>query len=79
MQHSIFVVFDRTVTIAVNGLGPFLFIPFAHVYGRRPVYLVTTFIGVLSALGCAYVHNFGQLVGLRVLNGIFPVGYIRTF
>ncbi|KAJ4496455.1 MFS general substrate transporter [Lentinula lateritia] len=66
--------YQTTVTIAVNGLGPFLFIPFAHVYGRRPVYLVTTFIGVLSALGCAYVHNFGQLVGLRVLNGIFPVG-----
>ncbi|KAJ3894524.1 MFS general substrate transporter [Lentinula edodes] len=66
--------YQTTVTIAVNGLGPFLFIPFAHVYGRRPVYLVTTLIGVLSALGCAYVHNFGQLVGLRVLNGIFPVG-----
>ncbi|KAJ3998081.1 MFS general substrate transporter [Lentinula boryana] len=66
--------YQTTVTIAVNGLGPFLFIPFAHVYGRRPVYLVTTLIGALSALGCAYAHNFGQLVGLRILNGIFPVG-----
>ncbi|KAJ3776410.1 MFS general substrate transporter [Lentinula raphanica] len=66
--------YQTTVAIAVNGLGPFLFIPFAHVYGRRPVYLVTTLIGALSALGCAYAHNFGQLVGLRILNGIFPVG-----
>ncbi|KIK55030.1 hypothetical protein GYMLUDRAFT_887773 [Collybiopsis luxurians FD-317 M1] len=66
--------YQTTVSIALNGVGPFLFIPFAHVYGRRPVYLVTTLIGALSALGCAYAHNFGQLVGLRVLNGIFPVG-----
>ncbi|KAF5389716.1 hypothetical protein D9757_006047 [Collybiopsis confluens] len=59
--------YQTTVSIALNGIGPFLFIPFAHVYGRRP-------IGVLSALGCGYAHNFGQLIGLRVLNGIFPVG-----
>ncbi|KAJ4466982.1 MFS general substrate transporter [Lentinula aciculospora] len=66
--------YQTTVVIAVNGLGPFLFIPFAHVYGRRPVYLFTTFIGAASALGCAYAQNFSQLVGLRILNGIFPVG-----
>ncbi|KAF9067090.1 MFS general substrate transporter [Rhodocollybia butyracea] len=65
--------YQTTVVIAVNGICPFIFIPFANAYGRRPVYLVTTLIGALSALGCAYAHNFGQLVGLRVLNGIFPV------
>ncbi|KAF9067103.1 MFS general substrate transporter, partial [Rhodocollybia butyracea] len=65
--------YQTTVVIALNGICPFIFIPFANTYGRRPVYLVTTLIGSLSALGCAYAQNFGQLVGLRVLNGIFPV------
>lgn len=69
---------DRTVVIALNGICPFIFIPFANTYGRRPVYLVTTLIGSLSALGCAYAQNFGQLVGLRVLNGIFPVAYVPS-
>jgi len=58
----------------LNGICPFLFIPFANTYGRRPIYLASTLLGTVSALGCAYVHSFGQLVGVRVLNGLFPVG-----
>ncbi|KAF9067092.1 MFS general substrate transporter [Rhodocollybia butyracea] len=69
--------YQTTVVIALNGICPFIYIPFANTYGRRPVYLVTTLIGSLSALGCAYAHNFGQLVGLRVLNGFFPVAYVN--
>ena len=63
----------RTVVIAINGIGPFLFIPLANSFGRRPVYLITTLIGFASALGCAFVHSYGQLIGARIVNGIFPV------
>lgn len=59
--------------IALNGVGPFIWIPLANVYGRRFVYLVTTLIGVATALGCGFVHSFGALVGIRAINGIFPV------
>ncbi|EIM91356.1 MFS general substrate transporter [Stereum hirsutum FP-91666 SS1] len=64
---------QATVVIALNGIGPFLFIPLANAYGRRPVYLLTTFIGFVSALGCAYTKTYGELIGARIVNGIFPV------
>lgn len=57
----------------MNGLGPFLFLPLANAWGRRPVYLFTTFIGFASALGCAFARTYPQLIGARIVNGIFPV------
>ena len=62
-----------TIVIALNGVGPFIWIPLANVYGRRFVYLITTFIGFATALGCGFVQNFGSLVGIRAINGLFPV------
>ncbi|KAJ5638168.1 MFS general substrate transporter [Penicillium lividum] len=65
--------YQTTIVIALNGVGPFMWIPLANVYGRRFVYLLTTFIGFATALGCGFTHSFGALVGLRAINGIFPV------
>ncbi|EIM91358.1 uncharacterized protein STEHIDRAFT_107930 [Stereum hirsutum FP-91666 SS1] len=48
--------YQTTVAIAINGMAPFLFLPIANAWGRRPVYLITTFIGFGSALGSAYCH-----------------------
>lgn len=64
--------YQTTVVVALNGVGTFLWIPLANVYGRRPVYLVTTFLGFASALGSAYAHSYSQLIGARVVNGLFP-------
>lgn len=64
--------YQTTVVIALNGLGPFLWVPLANKFGRRPVYLFTTLLGFASALGCAYTKNFGQLIAARVFNGLFP-------
>jgi multidrug resistance protein len=64
--------YQTTVVIALNGIGPFLWIPLANVYGRRPVYLFTTLIGFGSALGSAYSKNFAQLIVARVFNGLWP-------
>ncbi|PMD27634.1 MFS general substrate transporter [Hyaloscypha hepaticicola] len=64
--------YQTTVVIALNGVGPFLWIPLANVYGRRPVYLFTTLLGFGSALGSAYAKNFNQLIVARVFNGLWP-------
>ena len=61
--------------IALNGVAPWLWIPLSNKYGRRPVYLATTFLGFASALGCAYTRSFGQLIVARVFNGFFPVAF----
>ncbi|KAI0470056.1 MFS general substrate transporter [Xylariaceae sp. FL0804] len=65
--------YQTSIVIALNGIGPFLWIPLANVYGRRFVYLATTLIGTVTALGSGFVHSFGALVGVRALNGLFPV------
>ncbi|KAJ5107509.1 MFS general substrate transporter [Penicillium angulare] len=65
--------YQTTIVVALNGVGPFIWIPLANVHGRRFVYLITTFIGFATALGCGFVHSFGALVGVRAINGIFPV------
>lgn len=64
--------YQTTVVIAVNGVAPFFWVPLANKFGRRPIYLLTTFIGFASALGCAYTKNYSQLLAARVFNGIFP-------
>lgn len=60
------------MVIVLNGIGPFLWIPLANVYGRRPIYLATTLLGFASILGSAYARTYGQLIGARVVNGLFP-------
>ncbi|KAI9714274.1 MAG: hypothetical protein M1820_000234 [Bogoriella megaspora] len=67
--------YQTTVVIALNGIGPFIWIPLANVYGRRPVYLFTTLLGFGSALGSAYANSFGQLLAARVFNGFFPAAF----
>ncbi|OBT81729.1 hypothetical protein VE02_08888 [Pseudogymnoascus sp. 03VT05] len=65
--------YQTTVAIGVNGIGPFIWIPFANVYGRRPIYLLTTLIGFATALACGFTNTFSQLIIARVFNGLFPV------
>ncbi|OAG41039.1 hypothetical protein AYO21_04652 [Fonsecaea monophora] len=67
--------YQTTVCIALNGIAPWLWIPLSNKYGRRPVYLATTFLGFVSALGCAYTQTYGQLIAARVFNGLFPVAF----
>ncbi|KAJ9610851.1 hypothetical protein H2200_005628 [Cladophialophora chaetospira] len=67
--------YQTTVCIALNGIAPWFWIPLSYKYGRRPVYLATTFLGFASALGSSYAQSFGQLIVARVFNGFFPVAF----
>ena len=67
--------YQTTIVIAINGVAPFLWLPLANVYGRRPLYLFCTFLGFASALGCAYAKTFGQLLVARAFNGFMPVAF----
>lgn len=67
--------YQTTIVIAINGVAPFLWLPLANVYGRRPVYLFCTLLGFASALGCAYAKTFGQLLVARAFNGFMPVAF----
>ncbi|KAK0267592.1 hypothetical protein LTR91_025115 [Friedmanniomyces endolithicus] len=67
--------YQTTVVIAINGLAPFLFIPLANVYGRRPLYLFCTLLGFGTSLASAYAKTFSQLLAARAFNGFMPVAF----
>ena len=52
------------------GVGCVVFSPTAIRYGKRPVYLFSAILFVLSAIWCAKSPNYASLVVARVLQGI---------
>ncbi|KAF4620386.1 hypothetical protein D9613_000961 [Agrocybe pediades] len=64
--------YQTTVAIGTSALGPLLFTPFANVYGRRPIYLLSTLIGFASAVGSAKAKSFATLIVARAINGFGP-------
>ncbi|KAG5733424.1 Protein HOL1 [Termitomyces sp. T112] len=64
--------YQTTIAIGAGALGPVFFTPFANVYGRRPVYLLSVLIGFASALGSARSKSYGTLMFARAMNGFGP-------
>lgn len=62
--------YQTTVAIGTSGLGPLLLTPIANVYGRRPAYLLSVFLGFASAVGSANATSFGTLIIARIFNGM---------
>ncbi|KAK4049269.1 hypothetical protein OIV83_004205 [Microbotryomycetes sp. JL201] len=54
------------LTLAVT---PLLWAPYAGVYGRRPIYLVSLPIFTLGCLGTALSNNLASLIVTRVISG----------
>lgn len=49
-----------TSSIATAGVGALIFVPFANVYGRRPVLLFAQALAAAAGFGSAYAPTFGQ-------------------
>ncbi|ANB15045.1 Tpo3p [Sugiyamaella lignohabitans] len=62
-----------TVTLFVIGfgVGPLVFAPLSETVGRRPVYVITLFFGVVFIIPCAVAKNIGTLLVCRLIDGIF--------
>ncbi|KAI1452620.1 MFS general substrate transporter [Annulohypoxylon moriforme] len=52
------------------GLGSVVFSPTAILYGKRPVYLYSVILFILSAVWCALSPNFASLILARIFQGI---------
>ncbi|KAI1417136.1 MFS general substrate transporter [Hypoxylon sp. FL1857] len=52
------------------GIGCVIFSPTAILYGKRPVYLYSAILFVLSAIWCALSPNFTSLILARIFQGI---------
>ncbi|KAI1087381.1 MFS general substrate transporter [Rostrohypoxylon terebratum] len=52
------------------GIGSVIFSPTAILYGKRPVYLYSVILLILSAVWCALSPNFTSLILARIFQGI---------
>ncbi|KAK0723751.1 major facilitator superfamily domain-containing protein [Apiosordaria backusii] len=52
------------------GLGSVVFSPTAILWGKRPVYLFSSLLFILTSVWCALSPNFASLVVARILQGV---------
>ncbi len=60
-----------TVSIYVLGLalGPLILAPMSELYGRLPVYLLSSTVFIAFVLGSAFSTNIGMFLAFRLLSG----------
>lgn len=59
-----------TVYIVFGGVGPLIIVPFANVYGRRPVYLLGNLVAAVTSIAAGYCHTWAGLMVTRAFNGL---------
>ena len=59
------------VQVLFSGVSPLFWKVAADRYGRRPIWLISTFLSAVCNVGCALSKNYGQLLATRILAAIF--------
>lgn len=62
--------YSTTIAIVFAGVAPLIYAPISNFYGRRPVYLISTAIGIAANAGCAASQSWGPLLVARACVGI---------
>lgn len=62
--------YTTTIAILFAGFTPLIYAPLSNVYGRRPVYLVSTAIGTAANAACAVCQSWSYLLVARAFVGI---------
>ncbi|CAK7201819.1 hypothetical protein SEUCBS139899_004534 [Sporothrix eucalyptigena] len=60
-----------SLMIAILGGGPLLWQPLSHVYGRRPIFLLSLLLSGVANVGCAVSHSYASMAVCRALIAIF--------
>lgn len=62
--------YQTTAVIVAVGISPLFWAPLANVYGRRPVYLASTFIGIIATFGTGLANTWATLLVGRIFSGV---------
>lgn len=62
--------YSTAVATILAGVAPLLYAPLSSTYGRRPVHLVGTAIGIAASAGCAVCRSWDMLLLSRACVGI---------
>lgn len=60
---------QTTTSILAAGVAPLFWTPLANIYGRRPIYLVSTLIGIGATIGTALSTSWAGMLVARVFSG----------
>ncbi|CAK7200462.1 hypothetical protein SEUCBS139899_003157 [Sporothrix eucalyptigena] len=60
-----------SLVIAILGGAPLFWRPVAHVYGRRPVFLISLICSLICNVGCGLCHSYGTMGLCRALTAFF--------
>lgn len=67
-----------SVNVLWLAIGPVVWAPLCETYGRRPVYLASMLITMVSSIACAVAKTYGVQVFTRMLQGFGASGSIAV-
>lgn len=62
--------YNTTICIVFAGITPLILSPISAVYGRRPIYIFVSIIGIIAGAGSAIATSYGSLLVARAFLGI---------
>lgn len=62
--------YSSAIAVAAAGVAPLIYTPLSNLYGRRPVVLLSTPIGIAGHVACAVCHNWPAFLIARACVGI---------
>ncbi|KAJ9493834.1 hypothetical protein LTR99_011156 [Exophiala xenobiotica] len=62
--------YQTTLAIVTSGVIGLILSPVSNVYGRRPIYIYVSTIGIAAGAGCAVAKTWGSLIAARVFVGV---------
>lgn len=57
--------------IAILGGAPLLWRPLSHIYGRRPIFLISLIGGLVGNVGCAVSPSYAAMGACRAITAFF--------
>lgn len=66
---------QSTARLTAQGLLNIFWVPAAHKFGRRPVFIITTVFCLASAVYTGFMKNTGDWFGSLIINGIGTSAY----
>lgn len=62
--------YNTTVAILFAGVSPILWSPIANVYGRRPIFLAVSALGIVAQCAAGVAPTWGGILAARVFVGM---------
>lgn len=60
-----------SIQILILGVSPLFWKPISNRFGRRPIWLISTFFSMICNIGCAESHSYASQVVTRILVAFF--------